>query len=134
MNIQHVHTHAEDKGLRQLIDKAEQFLKGTAVPDGFAARLFARASVEDIAVYNPSELAELATNAYDFMAVRMPGVPKIRIYAPEPAPDTDRTRAISVIELLNDDMPFLVDSIMAELAARNIAVRLVVHPILAVAR
>ena len=134
MNIQQIPASAEDKGLRQLIDKTGQFLKGTAVPDGFVARLFARASLEDIAVYNPSELAALATEAYDFLAVRTPGVPKIRIYSPEPAPDTDRTRAISVIELLNDDMPFLVDSIMAELAARNIAVRLVVHPILTVAR
>ena len=134
MNIQTVPASAEDKGLRQLIDKAGQFLKGTMVPEDFAARLFARASVEDIAVYNPSELAALAAKAYDFLAVRTPGVPKIRIYSPEPAPDTERTRTISVIELLNDDMPFLVDSIMSELAARNIAVRLVVHPILAVAR
>lgn len=134
MNIQHVAASAEDKGLRQLIDKAGQLLKGTAVPEGFVARLFSRAAVEDIAVYNPSELAALATQAYEFMAVRKPGIPKIRIYAPDVTPDAGKTRVISVIELLNDDMPFLVDSVMAELTARNIAVRLVVHPILAVVR
>ncbi len=134
MNIQHLPANADDTALRHLIDKASQLLKDTPVPDGFVSRLFARAAVEDLAVYNPSELAALAAHAYDFMTVRTPGVPKIRIYTPEPVPDTKSTRAISVIELLNDDMPFLVDSVMAELAARNVNVGLVVHPIFAVAR
>ena len=137
MNIQHVAASADERGLRQLIDTAGQLLNGTPVPEGFVARLFLRASVEDIAAYTPSELAALATQAYAFMAERMPGVPKIGISDPQDLPDAGKTikaRTISVIELLNDDMPFLVDSVMAELAARNIAVRLVVHPILAVAR
>ena len=134
MNIQHLPANADDTALRQLIDKASQLLKGTTVPDGFVSRLFARASVEDLAVYNPSELAALAAQAYEFMTVRTPGHPKVRIYTPELSSDAKRTRAISVIELLNDDMPFLVDSVMAELAARNLTARLVVHPIFAVAR
>ena len=36
------------------------------------------------------------------------------------------SRSISVIEIVNDDMPFLVDSVMAELTERGLAVRLVV--------
>ena len=39
-----------------------------------------------------------------------------------------------MIEIVNDDMPFLVDSVMAELTERGLDIRLVVHPILAVER
>ena len=39
-----------------------------------------------------------------------------------------------MIEIVNDDMPFLVDSVMGELTERGLAVRLVAHPILAVER
>ena len=39
-----------------------------------------------------------------------------------------------MLEIVNDDMPFLVDSVMAALAARNLSIRLVVHPIFAVVR
>ena len=35
----------------------------------------------------------------------------------------------SIVEILNDDMPFLVDSVLAELQARGLTVRLLFHPI-----
>ncbi|HUC47607.1 MAG TPA: hypothetical protein VMR94_13715, partial [Hyphomicrobiaceae bacterium] len=35
----------------------------------------------------------------------------------------------SVVEILNDDMPFLVDSVLGELQARGLTVRLLFHPI-----
>jgi len=43
-------------------------------------------------------------------------------------------REISVLEVLNDNMPFLFDSTMAELAEQGIDVTLVAHPIIAVER
>src|SRR6266540_1999970 len=43
-------------------------------------------------------------------------------------------RAESILEIANDDMPFLVDSVLAELAERGIDVRFVVHPVLTVER
>ncbi len=105
----------------------------SGVPDGFAARLFERASFEDLSVYTPEEIAAFAAQAYAFLSQRRPGAPKIRIYAPEEA-NGDASRAVSVLEIINDDMPFIVDSVMAELSARHAKVRLVVHPIFAVAR
>ena len=35
---------------------------------------------------------------------------------------------VAVIEILNDDMPFLVDSVMGELQARGLSVRQLLHP------
>src|SRR5258705_74972 len=43
-------------------------------------------------------------------------------------------REISVLEVLNDNMPFLFDSTMAVLAEQGIEVTLVAHPIIAVER
>ena len=43
-------------------------------------------------------------------------------------------REISVLEVLNDNTPFLFDSTIAELAEQGIEVTLVAHPIIAVER
>ena len=43
-------------------------------------------------------------------------------------------KAVTVIEIVNDDMPFLVDSVMGELAERRLDVRLVAHPVFGVKR
>lgn len=134
MNIQTSPASIEDPGAHRLIKEAEQALKGTKVPSGFAMQLFARASAEDLGHYNATELAALATQAYDFLAEPATDLPKIRVTAPDSQGVGNDRHAISVIEILNHDMPFLVDSVMAELAARNITVRLVVHPVLAVIR
>jgi glutamate dehydrogenase len=39
-----------------------------------------------------------------------------------------------VIEIVNDDMPFLVDSVTAELGRQDVAVHLVIHPIMRIER
>ena len=41
---------------------------------------------------------------------------------------------MSVIEIVNDDMPFLFDSVMGELAERRLTVQLVAHPVFGVWR
>src|SRR2546430_5018814 len=103
------------------------------VPEDFVAELFAYAAPEDLMRYDPRQLAELAANAWSLLAVRKPGVPEIRLEAFDPA-GHERPRNDSVLEIINDDMPFLVDSVLAVLAERGIEVRFVVHPVLSVAR
>src|SRR6202040_2433616 len=39
-----------------------------------------------------------------------------------------RLKSVSIVEILNDDMPFLVDSVMAELAEQGLDPHLVLHP------
>src|SRR5690349_19696585 len=46
----------------------------------------------------------------------------------------ERVRSVSIIEMINNDMPFLLDSVMAELTQQNVDVRLVLHPIITVER
>ena len=124
----------EERAARTRIDAAAKLLRAgkSNVPDDFVALLFARAAPEDLVGYDAAELAALARETWAFLASRKPGKPKLRFE--QPAQAGDRLKSISVIEIANDDMPFLVDSVMAELNERGLTPRLVVHPILAVAR
>ena len=99
----------------------------------FVVALFAHVVPEDLMRYDPRQLAELAADAWAMLAVRKQGVPKIRFDAPDLA-GHERLRVDSVLEIVNDDMPFLVDSVLAELAERGIDIHLVVHPVLSVVR
>ena len=99
----------------------------------FADALFGHVAPEDIKRYQPVELAALASDAFAFLQVRAPGRPKIRIAsAPEAA--RKELKTTSIIEIVNDDMPFLLDSVMGELAERHLTVKLVAHPVLEVTR
>src|SRR5260370_10170673 len=122
-----------EQAVLALIDAAAALLRQHAdIPKTFIVGLFARAVPEDFLSYEPREVAALGERAWSLLAVRAPGAPKIRFETPADAPD--RLKDISVLEVVNDDMPFLVDSVMAELAERGVDVRLVVHPVFAVAR
>jgi glutamate dehydrogenase len=125
----------EERAEAALIAAAGKILRSghREVPDDFVAALFAHAVPEDLMRYDPRQLAELAADAWTLLAVRKPGVPKVRLETPE-LPGHERLRADSVLEIVNDDMPFLVDSVLAELAERGIDVRFVVHPVLTVER
>ncbi len=125
----------EERAARARIDAAAKLLRGgkSDVPDDFVALLFGRAAPEDLVVYEAAELAALASEAWVFVATRKPGAAKIRFDSPK-ASDGEHLKSVSVIEIVNDDMPFLVDSVMAELGERGLATRLIVHPILRVER
>ena len=125
----------QERTVRAHIDAAGELLHGERGEgaDALVALLFGRAAPEDVIVYGAAELAALARDAWDFLATRKPGVPKIRFESP-PSSAGGHLKSISVIELVNDDMPFLVNSVMGELTERGLDVRLVAHPILAVTR
>src|SRR3954465_15430961 len=125
----------EDRAARACIDAAGKFLRGgkSDGPDDFVALLFGRAAPEDLVGYEAAEIAALAREAWAFLTTRKAGTPKIRLEQPKVS-DGEHLKSVSVIEIVNDDMPFLVDSVMAELTERGLAPLLVAHPILAVAR
>ena len=124
----------EERSAHRLIKQAAAIVRdnGSDVPAELVGALFAQAAPEDLLGYEPADLAALAEHAFAFLSVRKPGVPKVRFV--DAPPGGERLKAISVIEIVNDDMPFLVDSVMADLAVRDTAIRLVAHPILGVTR
>lgn len=64
--------------------------------------------------------------------VRSAGEPLVRAWTPQGQGSNSPTH--SVLEIVTDDMPFLVDSVTAELTRSGRAIHLVAHPQLAVSR
>jgi glutamate dehydrogenase len=124
-----------EQAVPALIDAAVALLgQRRDIPATFIAGLFARAVPEDFLSYQAREVAAVAERAWSLLAIRRPGSSKIRFETPPGTIAGDRLADVSVLEIVNDDMPFLVDSVMAELAERGVDVRLVVHPVFTVAR
>ncbi len=120
---------------RAAIEQASTALaaRRSDVPATFVAQLYARALAEDVLCYAVADLADLAERAFDFLKQRQPGGPKIRCETVALKKSSER-KAVTVIEIVNDDMPFLVDSVMGELAERRLTVQLVAHPVFGVWR
>ena len=92
------------------------------MPDGFRRAAVRRAAPEDlVALRRRASSRRWPREAWAFLAERKPGAPKIRFESPRRC-DRRAAEAISVIEIVNDDMPFLVDSVMAELTERGLDV------------
>ncbi|APO56875.1 NAD-glutamate dehydrogenase [Bradyrhizobium diazoefficiens] len=120
----------DDKARATLIHDAAQSVQPGKAPRTFAELLFGYTNSEDLANYDASSLALLAEQAWEHVQRRTAGRADIRIVNPM-MPDG---REISVLEILNDNMPFLFDSTMAEIAEQGIEVTLVAHPVIAVER
>ena len=99
-------------------------------PADFADLLFGHVDPQDLAAVPPPARAALADIAWQHLAApRPPGHADIRLV--DHALDG---REITVLQVVNDNKPFLLDSTLAELAEQGLEPALVAHPILAVGR
>ncbi|WP_169543904.1 NAD-glutamate dehydrogenase [Sneathiella aquimaris] len=99
----------------------------------FVEKLYERLSPEDVLGILPENLYGSALSVYKFAAQRKAKTSKIRAFSPTLEEHGWKT-SHTVIEIINDDMPFLVDSVTACLNQRGINVHLVIHPVLYVER
>ncbi|MGH7159257.1 MAG: NAD-glutamate dehydrogenase domain-containing protein, partial [Acetobacteraceae bacterium] len=102
-------------------------------PAEFAETLFRRSAREDLARYQPADLERLAAAAQAHLTAPRPSGPDIRL-ADHEFTINGRAGEITVVEVVNDNMPFLLDSTLGELADQGLEPDLVAHPILAVER
>ncbi|WP_100959297.1 NAD-glutamate dehydrogenase [Bosea sp. FBZP-16] len=115
------------------IEAAAQKL-GSAMPADFPKLLYGRTVAEDLVALPPELLARAANAAYVHLTGnRKPGEPNLR-FRDEAVNEDGRERQITILEVVNDNKPFLLDSTLAELAEQGYEPRLVAHPILAVVR
>jgi glutamate dehydrogenase len=99
----------------------------------FIQSFYANVPPDDILDDAPENLFGAALSLWSFGAQRRRGSAKVRVYNPRPD-DHGWRSPHTVVEIVNDDMPFLVDSVTAALNRRDITVVLVIHPILRLAR
>src|SRR5579862_7277822 len=132
MNVQDFPLNTDDGTGQALIGAATAALARhrSDIPNTFLAELLGSAVPDDLQRYGPDELAAIAERSWSLFAERKAGAPKIS-FEPAPAPVT---RTVSVLDIVNDDMPFLLDSVVGELNQRGLDIRLLVHPVFAVER
>ncbi len=99
----------------------------------FVERFYAKLPIDDLLALESAVAIALAKNAFEFMEERKIGVPKIRLFSPEKKQHGYESRSL-VLELINDDMPFLVDSLSMELTRRGFNIYSTIHPIISVTR
>ncbi len=109
---------------------AETQRKATSKTD-FASVLFDGADVGESGIADRGTLSRLADQVFDFFTERAPGSQKLHLYDIE-AQDGEST--LTVIEAINDDMPFLVSSVLAEIVDFGLNVHFASHPIFRVQR
>ena len=126
----------EQHAAEALIAEAGTRMRGADpdIPEDFVTALFAHAVPEDLMHYDAGGLAALAADAWSLLAMRKVGMAAIRFDTFASVTGPEPRRGDSVLEIVNDDMPFLLDSVLGELAERGVAVHFVVHPIFAVTR
>lgn len=75
----------------------------------------------------------VAVGLLGFMDTRRPGQVALRLFNPDQERD-GWASSHSVLEIVNDDMPFLLDSVSMKLSALGIGIHQLIHPIIAVDR
>jgi glutamate dehydrogenase len=100
-----------------------QFLRG----------FYANVEQEDLAAQDSNQLAAAAWSHLAFAARRRRGHALVRVFNPTLG-EHGFSSAHTVVQIVNDDMPFLVDSVGLALTERGLALHLLAHPIFAVTR
>jgi glutamate dehydrogenase len=88
---------------------------------------------EEILGEDPVDLVGTVRTHRGLAGQRVPGRPAVRVFNPNAEADGWRT-AGTVVQLVTDDMPYLVESVSAELVRGGLQVHRVFHPIVVVSR
>jgi len=94
---------------------------------------FRRVPLDDLVQEAPATLATIVSKQLEFLKVRSPGETLIRLFNPRVESDGWESEH-TIIEMVNDDMPFLVDTATLTLSEMSLGVHLIIHPVMRVNR
>jgi glutamate dehydrogenase len=110
-------------------------LSGTKLKEaeGFARLFLQRVPSDELAGRHADAWAGLICDLLGYMRQRRADQPKVRVFNPEAGQHGwDSTH--TVVQIVNDDMPFLVDSVGMVIAQADAVVHSIIHPVVAVER
>ncbi|HEU0118124.1 MAG TPA: NAD-glutamate dehydrogenase domain-containing protein, partial [Alphaproteobacteria bacterium] len=105
----------------------------TPAPKDFTQAFYANVLAADLASFSTNEREHIAASIWELAQKRKAGSLNLRVFNPSPVKDgwtVDHT----VIEVINDDMPFIVDSLTGALQQRGLTVHIIIHPVLSIVR
>jgi glutamate dehydrogenase len=128
-----------DEAKAALIEKTVEHARAK-LPAEQAARLeafiriyYGAVAADDLLERSVGDLYGAALAHLNFGFRRTPGEPKVRVYTPQ-LEEHGWTSTHTVVEIVNDDMPFLVDSVNMELNRLGSGVHLIIHPVVRIRR
>lgn len=89
---------------------------------------------EDLLERSPSDIYGAAMSHYLLASQRPQGTATVRVFTPTEQGDAWSAANHTVIEIVIDDMPFLVDSVTMALTAQEQHIHVVIHPQMLVRR
>src|SRR5688572_6522961 len=105
----------------------------SGLAEQFERLYYAEVDPEELTARAAKDLSGAAAAELEFGRRFSSGTPRIRVYNPVPAQHGWHSTH-TVVEIVNDDMPFLVDSVTMEVNRQGLTVHLVIHPVLRVRR
>jgi glutamate dehydrogenase len=125
--------------LDRLLDKAAEVgadPRSTDLPGDvrhFLGQYYRYVSPQDVLQRDPVDVFGAALSHYRLAQQRPQGRPLVRVSTPT-VEENGWQCGHTVVEVVTDDMPFLVDSVTAELSRQDRGIHLVVHPLFDVRR
>src|SRR5512134_3221569 len=95
--------------------------------DTFGREYFRRLEPDDLLARTPVDLLGALLSHWQFGAQRPAGQTLVRVLSPSVAENGWASRH-SVIDIVNDDMSFLVDTATMEINRQGLTLHLIVHP------
>ncbi len=99
----------------------------------FATRFFAQVDPEDLEKLSVADLYGAVLSQWHFISRRDPGTRRVRVFNPR-LDEHGWESAHTIVEIVGDDMPFLIDSVTMELIRQGLTLHLLIHPVLKVVR
>jgi glutamate dehydrogenase len=99
----------------------------------FLRRFYRHVTVEDLSRRDPADVCGAALSHRQLARERPQGTANVRVFTPA-VDEHGWSSGHTVVEVVTDDMPFLVDSVTAEVTRQEHAIHLVVHPQMVVRR
>ena len=99
----------------------------------FLRHYLAQVDLGDLREREVTDLFGAAVSHWNFLQQREAGRPRVRVLNPRLEEDGWQSPH-TVIEIVNDDMPFLVDSVTIEVNRQGLTLHLIIHPVLRVRR
>src|SRR4051794_34487188 len=130
-----VMAHSPAGSRSQVLEKAAALADRThhGTTEVFLNRYYRHVADDDLLRQRPEDLLGAAASHRELAHNRPVGSVNVRAFTPT-VEEHGWSTGHTVIEIVTDDMPFLVDSVQAELNRAGRAIHLVVHPVLIVRR
>ncbi|MGL5864585.1 MAG: NAD-glutamate dehydrogenase, partial [Dermatophilaceae bacterium] len=121
-----------DAVLMGIVEAFDDLVPGGQWPH-FVPRYFRHVPLEELTSRGPDVSAGAARSHLELARERPAGTTKVRVFNPS-SESAGWSSARTAIQIVTDDMPFLVDSVTGALVQRGIDIHLIVHPQLVVSR